>query len=204
VAIRYVTVLQVAFNLALLVSFLTLFLKLVPQNNWLFTEPDPAYSWLIDTSDDGSNRRQKYFAGLLALAILSILVHAVLEHWRLQPNAKTGEPVKAPWRSFFSIGAVFLIILQLLHLPVNYGILLISKSYPTAEIALRSDQLAGLPASNQQLILLHRDGEDYFFYSREQRKIWQIRRDDLTWLTRTGEVNIFDQQSIHTYKGGEN
>lgn len=203
-AIRYVTLLQVVFNLALLVLFLSVSLELVHQNNSLFADIDPSFSWLIDTTDDGSNRRQKYFAGLLAMAILSILVHALLEHWRLQPNAKTGEPVQAPWRSVLSISAVFLVILQLLHLPVNYGILLISKSYPTVEIGLRNDQLEGLPAPSQQLILIHRDGDDHFFYNREQRKIWQIRRADLAWLTRTGEANIFDQQPIHTYKGGEN
>jgi hypothetical protein len=153
---------------------------------------------------DGSSQRQKYFAALLGVAILSILVHALLEHWRLQPNAETGERVKAPWRSVLSISALLLIILQLLYLPVNYGILLISKSYPTAEFALRIDQLEGLPASGTPLILIHREGDDYYFYGRQHKKIWQIRRADLAWLTRTGEVNVFDLQPLHTYNGGEN
>jgi len=203
-AIRYVVVLQVVFNLVLLVLFLTSSLKLVQQSKWLFADPDPAYSWLIDTTEDGSNQRQKYFAGLLGVAILSILVHALMEHWRVQPNAKTGEPVKSPWRSIFSISALLLIILQLLYLPVNYGILLITKSYPTVEFALRNDQPEVLPATANPLILIHREGDDYYFYSREHKKIWQIRRADFTWLTRTGEVNIFDQYPEHTNKGGEN
>ncbi len=203
-AIRFVIVLQVLFNLVLLVLFLTLSLKLVQQNDLLFEAAVPGYSWLIDMTAEGSNQRQKYFAVLLGVALLSILAHAPLEHWRHQPNAKTGEQVTAPWRSVLSISALLLIILQLLYLPVNYGILLISKNYPTAEFALRNDHPDGLPTFGTPLILIHREGDDYYFYSRQHKKIWQIRRTDLTWLTRTGEVNLFDQHPIHTSKGGEN
>jgi len=201
-AIRYVTVLQIAFNLVLLILFLSFSLEVVNQNNWLFADGDPAYSWLIDTTNESANRRQQHFVGLLGLAILSILVHTLLEHWRHQPNAKSGEQVKAPWRSVFSISALLLIILQLLYLPVNYGILLIPNSYPTAEFGLRNNQLEGLPPSGQPLILVHREGDDYYFYSREHKKIWQVRREDMTWLTRTGEVNVFAPYPLQTYKGG--
>jgi hypothetical protein len=109
---------------------------------------------------------------------------------------------KAPWRSVFSISALLLIILQLLYLPVNYGILLIPKSYPTAEFGLRNNQPEGLLATGSSLILIHREGDDYYFYSREQKRIWQIRRADMTWLARTGEVNIFAQNTLPTNNGG--
>ncbi len=201
-AIRSVTGLQILFNLLLLWLFLSFSLKLVQQNNWLFEGTNPDYSWLIDATTAGSSQRQAYFAGLFGMAILSVLVMTLLEKWRRHPNAKTGKPVKAPWRSVLSVSAALLLILQLLYLPVNYGILIVSRNYPIAEFGLHKAQLKNLTSLQQPLILIHREGEDYFFYSREQKKIWQIKRAELAWLTRTGEVNIFAPYPLQTYKGG--
>jgi hypothetical protein len=78
-AIRYVIVLQIAFNLVLLILFLSFSLEIVNQNNWLFANADPAYSWLIDIANESSSRRQQHFVELLSLAIISIAVHALLE-----------------------------------------------------------------------------------------------------------------------------
>lgn len=200
-AVSCVTMIQIVFNLVLLIVFISFSLEIVNQDNWLFADGHPDYAWLVGTTHENSNRRQQHFVGLLGLAILSILVHALLEYWRRQPNPKSGEKVRAPWRSIFSITALLLIILQLLYLPINYGLLLIPNSYPTAEFGLRHTKLDSLPTSGQPLVLIHRESDDYYFYSREHKKIWQIRRSDMNWITRMGDVHIFDQRSARTHKG---
>ncbi len=199
--IRYITVLQILFNLVLLLLFLEFSLEIVDEKNWLFRSTDTASSWLIDTTAEGSFKRQEYFAKLLAMAILSVFALVLLEYLRRQPNSKTNTPVKAPWRSVLFISAFFLIVLQWLYLPVNYGILIISNRYPTVQIGLRDYQQMAAMEADAPLFFLHREGDDYFFYNRKQRKIWQVARTDLTWLIRSDEVNIFDQTHVQTNKG---
>lgn len=190
---------QVVFNLALLVLFFSYSLEIVEKTDWLFSTPDPAYAWLVDTAPQSANQRQRHFAGLLGLAILSVFVFVLLEHGRHQSGRKSGEPVKAPWRSVFSFSALLLVILQLLYLPVNYGILLIPKSYPTVEVHLRDNRPDDPLRLDRPLMLIHREGDEYYFFNREQKKIWQIRRADILWLIRTGDANIFDPDPVRSY-----
>jgi len=201
-AIRSVTGLQILFNLLLLWLFLTFSLKLASQNNWLFAGAHPDFSWLIDATVEGSAQRQRFFAGLFGMAILSGFIMALLEKWRRSNNSEPDKSIKTPWGAVLSISATLLLALQLLYLPVNYGILIVSRNYPVAEFGLGKKQSRNLAALQQPLILIHRELEDYFFYSREQKKIWQLRRGELTWLTRTGEMNIFAPRPLQTNKGG--
>ncbi len=192
IAKRFIFIQQVIFNLALLILFITISLDVVEQNGFLFNDITHNDYWLIDASNEGFSRRQQYFSGLLIMAILSLLTYAMLEKWRQQP-VESNNPVKAPWRSIFSVSALLLIILQLLYLPVNYGILIISNYYPTVEFDLKKGMPEGFLKEGNPLVLIHREGDDYFFYSRRQMKTWQFHRSDFSWLTRMKEVNIFEQ-----------
>ena len=198
--IRFLTSIQIVFNLILLWLFLSFSLEIVEERNWLFREAASGSLWLLDPSAQSSNIRQQHFAKLLIIAALSIFVLIGLENLRTRSAQKKSNSKKPIWRSILSIPALFLVALQVLYLPVNYGILLLPNKYPMVEVALHDAELARVLEPLQPLVLLHREGDDYFFYSPEKRKIWQFHRNELSVIIRMHEANIFKDQGVITRK----
>ena len=68
------------------------------------------------------------------------------------------------------------------------------------QFSLRDARLAKNLESLQPLALVHREGDDYFFYSPEKKKIWQFLRNELSAIVRLHEANIFKDREAITRK----
>lgn len=109
------------------------------------------------------------------------------------------------WQNVWLGLSVLVFLTQLILLPANYGVLLISNEFPVVEVNFSEDfekifmegqsaQSKSAPHKNNRLILLYQDGNNFYFYSRsgKQPKVWYVNADNIRSLVYTGKANIFE------------
>lgn len=175
--------------------FLTYSLEIVIQKNWLFKDSPSGMEWLITPSTDASGMRQAVFARLFFIAIISTTVLVFLESLRLKAKQDEEQHAAHSLRFALVCSGLFLVILQVLYLPVNYGILIYSKEYPVVQFELNNAIIPEL-AAKPKVSLIHQEKEDIYIYSLHEKRVWQIKRNEIKWLTRMGQASVFDYRAF--------
>lgn len=109
------------------------------------------------------------------------------------------------WQNMWLGLSVLVFLTQLILLPANYGVLLLSNEFPVVEVHFSEDfekifregepvQLKNDLSKNKRMILLYQDGSDFYLYSRsgEQPKVWYVDSGNIRSLVYTGRANIFE------------
>lgn len=174
--------------------FLTYSLELVTEENWLFKNISMEMPWLIATTNDASATRQAIYATLLLIGILAIAWLVFLESIRVNAKKEQNQLTATTLRLALIFSALFLLILQVLYLPVNFGILIYSKEYPVIQFELNNSDIIPQLAEKPKVSLLHREKDDLYIYALREKCVWQIKRGELKWLTRMGRASVFDSR----------
>jgi len=195
---RYLMFFQIMAGGVFLWLFLHYSISIVAEQNWLFRELGGRTFWLVDISSEASYQRQLYFAKLVTFMMISLIIWGALENIRHQSKGRSISALSQNIRAIISVTSLVFILLQVIYLPVNYGILLFDRKFPVVQIRLRNSENFPLLSRQHNLALLHKEGRDYFLYSPPKRRLWQVQRDEMTTLLRFGQANIFDSKYFLT------
>lgn len=84
-----------------------------------------------------------------------------------------------------------LLALQLLLLPINYGVLFLPHEFPVVRVTLVQPALRPSWPDNAELSLLQRQGDELYLYSPYARRIWLVPRSDTESVVFLGLGNVF-------------
>jgi hypothetical protein len=86
-----------------------------------------------------------------------------------------------------------LLSIQLILLPINYGVLFLRNDFSVVEVTLARADLVpeGWPADGR-LTLLHRESDEFYLYAAAARRIWLFPRSEVGSMTYLGICGVFE------------
>ncbi|MFZ0391723.1 MAG: hypothetical protein WAN36_14785 [Calditrichia bacterium] len=91
---------------------------------------------------------------------------------------------------------IILLVTQVLLVPINFGTLLMPNTYPHVELSLNEPASRKIaPLQTEAIYLLHRENQNYYFYSAVKARLWMIKDKDINMLTYLGREDIFKKKS---------
>jgi membrane protein YdbS with pleckstrin-like domain len=149
-------------------------------------------SWIVNKR---SNELFEYMGLLFLIALLTIaMIWQVTATYRRKEASRPGF-----WPTIWLGINLMLLGTQLILLPINYGILLLPNSYPAVSVTFKmraeptTGETSGLPAwpQDERLVLLHQQGNRFYFYSQRAKKIWLVRSDEVRSVVYHGMNDLF-------------
>ncbi len=93
------------------------------------------------------------------------------------------------WERAWIGASGLLLVSQVTLLPVCYGVLLSSNRFPSVCVAYApSDALPEPPP--ERLALVHQNGDGYYLYAQQRRRMWFVPQDGVAGLTFFGMVDV--------------
>jgi hypothetical protein len=136
----------------------------------------------------------KYMGKLFILVsmfglILWLFVSLVRKHHSIEPNI---------WQNLWLGISILLFFTQVILLPANYGILLLSNEFPEVIVSLEKEPSneetnsekpeSEWPGDNR-FILLYQESDTFYLYS--EAKVWYVSGKDIRSMIYVGKSNVF-------------
>jgi hypothetical protein len=135
----------------------------------------------------------QYIGKLFALVsisglILWLFISLVRKHNSIEPNM---------WHNLWLGLSILLFFTQIILLPANYGVLLLSNEFPEVAVSRKepsndktnSEKLESEWPEDNRLILLYQESDTFYLYS--NAKVWYVSGKDISSMIYVGKSNVF-------------
>lgn len=154
--------------------------------------------WILKNNVTALN---EYFGKLfIMITILGLTLWLLLHTFRKLKEIKLNL-----WQNVWLGISILLFLTQLILLPVNYGILLLSNNFPVVEVSFAEDyekifseyeanNSENTLQENKRLMLLYQDGNVFYLYYRwgTQPMVLYVKDSNIQNLVYVGSSNIFE------------
>ena len=154
--------------------------------------------WILKNNVTALN---EYFGKLfIMITILGLTLWLLLHTFRKLKEIKLNL-----WQNVWLGISILLFLTQLILLPVNYGILLLSNNFPVVEVSFAKDyekifseyetnNSENTLQENKRLTLLYQDGNVFYLYYRwgAQPMVLYVKDSNIQNLVYVGSSNIFE------------
>lgn len=133
----------------------------------------------------------KFFGITFLIVVLNASVLLYVVRKRL-PRIRT-KRWKARLLTLWCVLTALMVVSQVTFVPVTYGTLLSATNFPEVCADFSRDPTAWPdPPPPTRLVLVHESGDGVYLYSRSDRKMWYVLRQDVAAMVHYAQVDVLD------------